>query len=341
LSGSTKISDKRQAKSLIESGKAMIVIGTQAVIEHDVHFPNLGLVVIDEQHRFGVEQRKKLQAKDSGLIPHLLSMTATPIPRTLALTLYGELDVSVIDELPPGRLPVETIVMTPNHRAQMNQRLAEEVSAGRQGYVICPLIDDSEMLAAKSATSEFERLKKSKELKHIRFGLLHGQLKSVEKAEILAKFYAHEIDVIISTTVVEVGVSVANATIMIIEGAERFGLAQLHQLRGRVGRSTYQSYCFAMTTQDGPKSQRLRAFESTSDGFKLAELDMEIRGPGAIYGTMQSGALDLKIANLADTRQIARARQMAKDLVDTDFTLSDYPILMEVTASVRKVVSLN
>ena len=300
-----KSPDKTRIKDAVKSGATRLVVGTHALIEEDVDMHKLGLVIIDEQHRFGVDQRKKLQAK-AGHMPHVLSMTATPIPRTLALTLYGELDISVIDELPPGRKPVKTEIHSPNSRSQLYKQIDEQIEAGRQVFVVCPLISESDNLGVTSVEQEYEKLQKTI-FKHRRIGLLHGKLKSDEKEQIIASFARHELDILIATTVIEVGVNIPNASVMLIEGAERFGLAQLHQLRGRVGRSSHQAYCFLVPSNSKEPSQRLRALESSTDGFRLAEFDLELRGPGAIYGTRQSGILDLRIAKLTDTKLIAAA----------------------------------
>jgi RecG-like helicase len=287
----------------------------------------------------GVEQRKKLQAK-AGHMPHVLHMTATPIPRSLALTLYGELDISILDELPPGRQTIMTKIVSPNSRTQLNENIEKELSAGRQMFVVCPLITDSESSNGLSAEEVYERLSK-REFKHRTVGLLHGKLKPIEKDEVMQKFVRHEYDILVSTTVIEVGVDIPNASVMLLEGTERFGLAQIHQLRGRVGRGQHQSYCYLMMSDSKAPSTRLRALETTSDGFKLAELDLSLRGPGAIYGTMQHGALDLRVAKLTDVKLIATARQAAQKAIDEKLDLKKYPRLNQKVRELRSITNLN
>ena len=299
----------------------------------------LGLVIIDEQHRFGVAQRKKLQAK-AGHMPHVLHMSATPIPRSIALTLYGELDISILDELPPGRRPVATKICSPNSRAQLNKEIDKQLAAGRQMFIVCPLITDSQTSRGLSVEEVYERVSK-KEFKDRKVGLLHGQLKSTQKDEVMQAFLNQQYDILVSTTVIEVGIDIPNASIMLIEGAERFGLAQIHQLRGRVGRGAHQSYCFLMLSDSKAPSQRLRALENTTDGFKLAELDLELRGPGAIYGTMQHGALDLRVAKLTDTKLIATARNAAQMFIDKKESLKKYPHLAQKVSTLRAITNLN
>jgi ATP-dependent DNA helicase RecG len=339
LTGSMTPAQKKQARQHIADGTASFIIGTHALIQEQVDMHKLALVIIDEQHRFGVEQRKTLMAK-AGHMPHVLSLTATPIPRSLALTLYGELDISLLAEKPTGRLPIKTEIVSPNARAQLYSRIDKELEAGRQMFVICPLITDSTALNAQSAEKVYEQLSK-KDFKHRRIGLLHGRLKSAEKQSIMAKFVAGELDILVSTTVVEVGVDVQNASIMLIESAERFGLAQLHQLRGRVGRGGAQGYCYLLTTDSGAPSRRLRALESSHDGFKLAQLDLDLRGPGAIYGISQHGQLDLRIARLDDARLITEARQSAQVFIDNKEDLLQYKQLAEEVTRLRAVTNLN
>lgn len=294
----------------LKSGKIDIVIGTHALIQEGVKFKKLGLAIVDEQHRFGVEQRKKLALHGT---PHLLSMTATPIPRTLAMIVYGDLDISLIDEVPPGRKSVITRVVWDKKREDAYKWICGQVKAGDQVYVICPLVEESDKLEeVKSVTAEFERLNEGP-FKGLKLGLLHGRMSSQEKEEIMGGFKAGDIDILISTSVIEVGVDVANATIMMIEGAERFGLAQLHQFRGRVGRSDKQSYCFLLPSKYTPEGMaRLGALERTHSGFDLAEIDLSMRGPGEVYGVRQSGIPDLKMASLGDQKLIKVARDMAK-----------------------------
>ncbi len=339
LIGGLKPAQKSEAHIRIANGQIRFIIGTHALISEKVDMHKLGLIIIDEQHRFGVDQRKKLQAK-AGHMPHVLHLTATPIPRSLALTLYGELDVSILDELPPGRQAIKTKICSPNSRAQLNKEIEKELKAGRQMFVVCPLIIDTDLSAGLSAEEVYERLAKH-EFKHRKVGLLHGKLKSAEKDQVMQDFINKKYDILVSTTVIEVGVDVPNASIMLIEGAERFGLAQIHQLRGRVGRGEYQSYCFLMLSDSKAPGQRLRALETTTDGFKLAELDLKLRGPGAIYGVSQHGALDLRIAELTDVKLIAAARGAAQDFIDKKENLKKYPHLNTRVAALRAITNLN
>jgi ATP-dependent DNA helicase RecG len=339
LVGSLSVTQKEKARAAIANGRAQFIIGTQALIQEQVDMSKLALVIIDEQHRFGVEQRKALMAK-AGHMPHVLSLTATPIPRTLALTLYGELDISVIADKPAGRQPIITQVISPNSRGQLYEKIDRELSAGRQMFVVCPLITESDSLQANSAEAVFEQLSK-KDFKHRRVGLLHGKQKAADKQTIMKRFVNHELDILVSTTVIEVGVDVPNATVMLIESAERFGLAQLHQLRGRVGRSALQGYAYLVLSDSQPPTRRLRAMESTDDGFRLAELDLELRGPGAIYGTLQHGQLDLRVANLSDSKLIAAARQTAQSFLDRGENLLKYKQLMQNIKRLRAVTNLN
>lgn len=339
LIGSLKTTQKTAVYKNIKSGKVKFLVGTHALIQEKVDMSNLNLVIVDEQHRFGVDQRKKLQAK-AGYMPHVLSMTATPIPRSLALTLYGELDISIIDTKPAGRLPVITEICSPNSQKQLYAKIEAELESGRQMFVVCPLITESQAIEARSAEEVYQELSQG-HFKHRRVGLLHGKMKSEEKDEVMQKFAEHQLDILVSTTVVEVGVNVPNASVMLIENAERFGLAQIHQLRGRVGRNQYQGYCFLMAGDSQGPSRRLRALESSNDGFKLAELDLEIRGPGAIYGTAQHGELDLRVAKLSDSRLIARARTTAQEFIDRQENLLQYPHLQSRVSKLRTVTNLN
>jgi ATP-dependent DNA helicase RecG len=339
LIGSMKPAQKTSAHKQIKSGQAKFIVGTHALIADKVDMHNLGLIIVDEQHRFGVEQRRKLQKK-AGLMPHVLTMTATPIPRTLALTLYGELDISVLDEKPPGRLPVKTEIVSPNSRLQMYRKIDKELGSGNQMFVVCPLIQDSEVLQALSAERVYEGLAKSV-FKHRRVGLLHGKMKAEEKDKIMTDFVNGGLDILVTTTVIEVGVDVPKATVMLVEGAERFGLAQIHQLRGRVGRRGQQAHCYLVMSDSKAPGKRLKALESTNDGFKLAELDLEIRGPGAIYGQMQSGQLDLRVAKLTDIKLIELARNAAKDFLNSDEKLTKFPALREKVNEFRSITSLN
>lgn len=336
--GGIKPKEKQAALEHIAKGNTKLIIGTHALIQEKVDMQRLGLVVVDEQHRFGVEQRKKLMAK-AGHMPHLLSLTATPIPRSLALTLYGELDVSLLDAKPAGRQQIETEICSPNSRAQLYEQIEKELAAGRQMFVVCPLIADSGD-ATSSAEKVYEQMRK-KDFKHHRVGLLHGKMKSAEKQDIMEQFSTGELDILVSTTVIEVGVDVPNASIMLIEAAERFGLAQIHQLRGRVGRGGHRGYCYLMMSDSSSPPRRLRALTHTNDGFRLAELDLELRGPGAIYGTLQHGALDLRIAQLTDIELIAAARATAQEFIDKGEDLLQYPELAGHVNRLRSVTNLN
>lgn len=339
LVGGMGASEKQRAYDHIADGTAQFIIGTHALIQEKVDMHKLGLVVIDEQHRFGVEQRKKLMAK-AGHMPHLLSLTATPIPRSLALTLYGELDISIIDVKPAGRLPIITEICSPNSRKQLYAKIDKELEQGRQMFVVCPLITESSTLKVNSAEQIYEEFSK-RDFKHRRVGLLHGKMKPQEKNDIMERFSRHELDILVSTTVIEVGVDVPNASIMLIEAADRFGLAQVHQLRGRVGRGSHQGYCYLMMSDSSAPPKRLEALERSSDGFKLAELDLELRGPGAIYGTMQHGALDLRVAKLTDVQLISDARASAQAFIDSGEDLVQYQELYERVRALRAVTNLN
>lgn len=333
-SGATTIS-RAQLLKWVANGEIPILIGTHALIQKSVQFKNLAYVIIDEQHRFGTGQRGALIRKD-GYAPHLLSMTATPIPRTLALTIYGDLDLTVLDEMPAGRKRVITEIITKEKRALMYERVHRELTSGRQAYVICPRIDEPDpqkanALQTRSAKAEAARLARQ-EFHSFNVGILHGQMKPAEKDEAMRAFLAHETDVLVATSVVEVGVNVPNATVIIIEGAERFGLAQLHQLRGRVVRSNEQAYCFALTTS-GAGSARLRAFVSAKNGFELAELDLKLRGPGELYGRMQSGLSDVGMEALKNLKLVEAARSEAARIVKEDASLLAYPALAEAVGA--------
>lgn len=339
LVGSLNPAQKRKAHEAIASGQAKFIIGTQALIQEKVDMHKLALIIVDEQHRFGVDQRKTLMSK-AGHMPHVLSLTATPIPRSLALTLYGELDISILDVKPAGRLPIITKLVSPNSRTPIYEKITAELKTGRQMFVVCPLISESDVINANSAEKVYKELK-AKDFKQWRIGLMHGKLKADEKNRIMSEFVDHKLDILVSTTVIEVGVDVPNASVMLIEGPERFGLAQIHQLRGRVGRNTRQGYCYLLLSDSKPPSRRLRALETSDDGFKLAELDLEIRGPGAIYGTSQHGELDLRIASLTDGKLIASARQAALAFLDSNPNLLQYSGLMTHVSRLQAVTNLN
>jgi ATP-dependent DNA helicase RecG len=316
LTGSMRSRERAANRAALESGQAMIAIGTHALIQDDVVFQKLGLVIVDEQHRFGVEQRDALRQK--GYHPHMLVMTATPIPRTLALTLYGDLDVSVIDQLPPGRQKIISRWRTGARRGEAYTTIKEQVTQGHQAFIICPLIEESETLQAKAVVSEYERLQREV-FPTLHLGLLHGAMKSADKDQVMHSFRDHELDILIATSVIEVGIDVPNATVMVIEDANRFGLSQLHQFRGRVGRGKHQSYCYVLSEDASIQSQdRLGVFQETTDGFRLAEEDLRLRGPGDFIGVRQSGMPEMKVANLSDTPLIELARKMAAQLWEND-----------------------
>lgn len=321
LTGSLTAKEKRASRERIASGEAQIAIGTHALIQDDVDFARLGLVVVDEQHRFGVLQRAAL--KEKGWNPDVVVMTATPIPRTLALTVYGDLDLSVIDEMPPGRKPIKTHLKATFERPKVYQAARKLISEGRQVYIVCPLIEESEKLQVRAATELAEHLQ-HEVFPDLRLGLLHGQMKPAEKDGIMRRFRDGEIQILVSTTVIEVGVDVPNACVMLIEDAERFGLAQLHQLRGRVGRGAHQSFCVLVSDANTDDArQRMDVMVRTNDGFEIAEEDLRIRGPGEFYGTRQSGVPSLRIANiLRDVDILEKSRQDAFDLIKSDPELS-------------------
>lgn len=339
LTGSVKGAARKTLYDQIANGEVDVVVGTHALIQEAVKFHKLGFVVIDEQHRFGVKQRQEL-LKKSEHMPHLLAMTATPIPRSLALTLYGELEVSILNELPKGRQPIQTKIVSPVSRSALYQKIDAEIAAGRQVYVICSLIDENPENEAKSVQTEYKRLQQSV-FRHRRIGLLHGKLKPEEKDAVMQQFAAGKLDILVSTTVVEVGVDVPNATVMMIENADRFGLSQLHQLRGRVGRGQHQSYCYLMMSDSSKPSQRLREIEKSTDGFYLAEVDLKLRGPGEIYGRAQHGTLNLQIATLADTKLIARASRAAKQFVKNQQNLLKYRELAAQVEYYQRLTTLN
>ena len=339
LTGSTTAARRRDVLGKLASGQLGIIVGTHALIEDDVQFDRLAVVVVDEQHRFGVKQRTALDAKAAGdgaaNAPHVLHMTATPIPRTLALLGYGDLDVTELRELPKGREPIATHLASGDRdRARAYERIREELRAGRQAYVVCPLVEESEALAARAATAEYERLS-SDEFEDFRVALIHGQMPSAKKAEAMRSFSAGEVDVLVATTVIEVGVDVPNATVMLIENAERYGLSQLHQLRGRIGRGEHASVCICF----GPKeSERLAAFSTWNDGFKLAEVDLRIRGEGELTGTRQSGMAAFRFATMPeDGELLERARLSAREILELDpeLALAEHRPLREALERAR------
>jgi ATP-dependent DNA helicase RecG len=321
--------ERRRVRAAAASGHCALVVGTHALIEEDVELANLGLAIVDEQHRFGTRQRELLREKGRGR-PHFLAMTATPIPRTLALALYGEMAVSVIDEMPPGRSPVETEVVAPDGRRRAYELVRAQVGLGRQAFVICPLIEESEVLVARSATAEFERLK-ADVFPDLRMGLVHGRLKS--KDEVMSSFASGETQVLVATAVVEVGVDVPNATVMMIEGAERFGLAQLHQFRGRVGRGATQSYCLLLSDDPSePTLERLNLLTRIRNGFRLAEEDMRIRGMGELMGPRQHGMSDVAMQALEQPQLLSEVREEAERILEADPGFTDHPALKAAIA---------
>jgi len=318
MTGNLKQSERKKLSEKILSGESHIIIGTHALIQEGVAFKNLGLAVIDEQHRFGVIQRAALRKK--GINPDVLVMTATPIPRTLAMTVYGDLDTSIIDEMPPGRQPVRTKVFYEQQRSRVYEIARSELTKGNQVFIVYPLVEESETLDLKDATRMAEHLQ-METFSDYRVGLIHGRMKAKEKDEIMAAFSKKKVNVLVSTTVIEVGIDIPQASLMIIEHAERFGLSQLHQLRGRVGRGEIPSYCILMSQRAGSEDskKRLRVMEKTNDGFIIAEEDLSIRGPGEFMGTRQSGLPDFRIANIIrDTGILTEARSDAFSLVEKD-----------------------
>jgi ATP-dependent DNA helicase RecG len=332
LTNRTSAAERRRIAAGLADGTVDVLIGTHALIQEGVELRSLGVVVIDEQHRFGVEQRAMLRAKGrEGAVPDVLVMTATPIPRTAAMTVYGDLDVSVLDEMPPGRTPIVTHwARGPIEEDRVWANVRSEVAAGHQAYVVCPLIEESEKLEVASASDTFERLR-SGELEGLRLALLHGRLPAAEKGEIFDAFRRGEIDVLVATTVIEVGVDVANATVMVILDASRFGIAQLHQLRGRVGRGKAASVCWLIDegAAEGAEA-RLTALVQSTDGFELAEVDLDLRGEGTIMGERQKGRSDLRLASLRrDREMVGLAREVAFELVDADGGITSLPGLAD------------
>ena len=353
LTGSKSLLDdkkttKKEFLKKINNNEISLVIGTHAIIQENVSFNKLGLVIIDEQHRFGVKQRSFLQQNAMKIedgskktLPHLLTMTATPIPRTLSLALFGNLDLSIIDEYPKGKKEILTKIVPPQSREKIYQFIRQELKKTKQAFVICPLVEESSKISeVKSSKEEFKRLQKDV-FPDFSLGLLHGKMKPKEKEEIMEKFKEKKFDVLVSTAVVEVGIDIPNATVMLIEGAERFGLASLHQFRGRVGRGKYQSYCFLFTSGNAPTStSRLKAMEKTNDGFKIAEEDLKLRGPGQFMGTLQSGIPDITMESLSDVKLIQSARIYAQSILEYDPEMKKLPLLKEKSAVLADQIHL-
>ncbi len=308
--------EKSEVYAGLQSGEIRAVVGTHALIEAPVEFANLGLVIVDEQHRFGVAQRAALRGKGGN--PHLLVMTATPIPRSLALTIYGDLDLSLLDEMPPGRQPIKTHLLRAQERERGYAFIRNQLQKGRQAFLIFPLVEESDKIEAKAAVAEHQRLQ-AEVFQDFRLGLLHGRMKADEKDAVMTAFRAGEFDVLVSTSVVEVGVDVPNATVILIEGANRFGLAQLHQFRGRVGRGEHASFCLLVSDAPSARTdERLHVMEQSQDGFFLAEKDLDLRGPGDFLGTRQSGLASLRMAKLSDVATIEKARRVAHEIFERD-----------------------
>lgn len=337
--GSVKGKARKALYEQVQAGSVAVVVGTHALIQDEIQFHQLGLVAIDEQHRFGVVQRQKLLDKATKM-PHLLAMTATPIPRSLQLTVFGELEISILNELPANRKPIKSEIIAPTSAAAIYSKIDKEIRNGRQAYVICSLISESATNDKKSVEAEYKRLKNSV-FGHRNIGLLHGKLKPAEKEQVMFDFKSKKYDILISTTVVEVGVDVPNASVMMIENSDQFGLAQLHQLRGRVGRGEHQSYCYLMMSDSSKPSQRLRELEKSNDGFYLAEVDLELRGPGEIYGRAQHGELNLQIASLADTASIKRAQGAVERFMKSNNELLQYKELTEIIQRYQRMTKLN
>lgn len=338
--GATKNERKKITKQL-KNGTPQILVGTHALLFEHLNFKNLALAIVDEQHRFGVSQRRALQKMgQSGITPHLLSMTATPIPRSLALAFYGDLDISILSEMPLGRKPIKTSLVPNTGQEDVYDLVKKEIINGHQAFVICPLIDPSDTLGVRSATAEYEHLSKEVFPK-IKVGLLHGRMKTEEKDKTMSEFKENKISILVSTAVVEVGVDVPNATVMIIEGPERFGLSQLHQFRGRIGRGEAPSACFVFFENKNPLTyERLKVFASTSDGFSLAEKDLAFRGPGEIFGTAQSGESGLRLATFSDLKIAVAARRSARTLIESDNKLANFPLLAERLKEMEQTIHL-
>jgi ATP-dependent DNA helicase RecG len=341
LVGSMNKADKLDIIKRLKESKIDFIIGTHSIIQESIKLDRLGLIVIDEQHRFGVKQRQMLLNKTEHM-PHLLSMTATPIPRSLQLTLFGDLDVSIIKSKPYSNLPIKTKIINLNQRTAVYESLIPKLSSGEQIFVVCPTIKDSKLNTTRSVETVYKELS-GKIYKDFKVGILHGQLTAVESEEVMAKFTQNKINVLVATTIIEVGIDVPNATVIVIESPERFGLAQVHQLRGRVGRNKMQGYCYLMQSDNNPPSQRLKALEDIYDGFKLADLDLKFRGPGIIYGTMQHGKIgfDLQIATLTDVSLMIRARKAADKFIQKNEKLVQYVQLNERVKRLRSITTLN
>lgn len=339
LTGSMPKADKNEVKNHINNKDSICLIGTHALLQKDINWQNLGLVVVDEQHRFGVNQRQSLHTS-SKYVPHTLCLTATPIPRSLALTVYGELDISILDKPPTTKAGYSTSLVSPNSTTQMYDKIKKSLDTGRQAYIVCPLVEDSEILNVKSAEQTYKELSQ-KEFKGYNIGLVHGKLKPKDKEKAMAEFKAGKIDVLVATTVIEVGVDVPNATDMVVLSAERFGLAQLHQLRGRVGRGAHKGHCYLVMTDSDRPSARMHVLESTNDGFKLAQYDLDLRGPGAIYGTRQHGEIDLRFVNLADTKLIATVKQAVLQNVQNQQIMLKYPKVADRLQKTLQLTYLN
>ncbi len=344
LTGSSKAAQRREILTAVSNGEIDVLVGTHALVQEGVSFGRLGIAVVDEQHRFGVMQRAALREPSltgEGKTPHLLAMSATPIPRTLALTFFGDLDVSVLDEMPPGRMPVKTVWAAPDQREQSYSFVRDQIKKGRQTFVVCPLIEESQALQTRSAVQEYERLS-GEVFPDFRLGLLHGRMPTAEKDAILAGFRDGDLDILVATTVIEVGIDIPNASVMVIEGADRFGLAQLHQLRGRVGRGAEQSFCLLLSDDPSQAArERLQLLEELNDGFALAEADLRLRGPGDYLGTRQSGLPELQAADLSDVKLIEVARQEAMNILKDDPGLKkgEHDLVAAATQRMTKVVS--
>ena len=336
LTGSTK--HKPELKKHIKAGDVDLVIGTHALITDDTEFHNLGLAIIDEQHRFGVMQRQKLLSK-AHTMPHLLSMTATPIPRSLQLTIFGDLSVSILDELPAGRQPITTKIVSPNSVKQMWDAIEQQLQQKHQVYYICKKIDDKGESELKNVKREVQHI--AHQFPQYNVAYLHGKMKPAEKDEIMTLFAKGEIDILVSTTVVEVGVNVPNATVMVIADADQYGLSQLHQLRGRVGRGSDASFCYLINSNSDAPTRRLREIEHSQDGFYLAEVDLKLRGPGELYGSLQHGALDLRIATITDTKLVHRAEQLVCDFVKHRYNMVEYKELSDSIRKYQRLTTLN